>query len=78
MEHIIAETLADRIEDIERIDRMGGLVPCIENGIIQKEIAIEAYRHQQRIEHRQVHAAIGFQVYRASRGQRHRSGDREM
>jgi methylmalonyl-CoA mutase N-terminal domain/subunit len=49
------EALTDQIERealaiIERIDRLGGMVPCIENGIIQKEIAIEAYRHQQRIE----------------------------
>jgi methylmalonyl-CoA mutase N-terminal domain/subunit len=49
------EALTDRIERealaiIERIDRMGGMVPCIQNGLIQKEIAAEAYRHQQRIE----------------------------
>jgi methylmalonyl-CoA mutase N-terminal domain/subunit len=49
------EELTDRIERealaiIERIDRMGGMVPCIQNGLIQKEIAVEAYRHQQRIE----------------------------
>jgi methylmalonyl-CoA mutase N-terminal domain/subunit len=49
------ESLTERIEHearaiIERIDRMGGMVPCIQNGLIQKEIATEAYRHQQRIE----------------------------
>jgi methylmalonyl-CoA mutase N-terminal domain/subunit len=49
------EALTDRIEHealaiIDRIDRMGGMVPCIQNGLIQKEIAAEAYRHQQRIE----------------------------
>jgi methylmalonyl-CoA mutase N-terminal domain/subunit len=49
------EWLTERIEHearaiIERIDRMGGMVPCIQNGLIQKEIATEAYRHQQRIE----------------------------
>jgi len=49
------ESLTDRIERearaiIERIDRMGGMVPCIQSGLIQKEIAAEAYRHQQRIE----------------------------
>jgi methylmalonyl-CoA mutase N-terminal domain/subunit len=49
------EALTDRIERealaiIERIDRMGGMVPCIQNGLIQKEIAADAYRHQQRIE----------------------------
>jgi methylmalonyl-CoA mutase, N-terminal domain len=49
------EALTDRIEQealaiIDRIDRMGGMVACIQNGLIQKEIAAEAYRHQQRIE----------------------------
>ena len=49
------ESLTDRVERealaiIERIERMGGMVPCIQNGLIQKEIAAEAYRHQQRIE----------------------------
>jgi methylmalonyl-CoA mutase N-terminal domain/subunit len=49
------EALTDRVEReaaaiIERIDRMGGMVQCIQSGLIQKEIASEAYRHQQRIE----------------------------
>jgi methylmalonyl-CoA mutase, N-terminal domain len=49
------EALTNRVERealaiIERIDRMGGMVPCIQNGLIQKEIAAEAYRHQQRVE----------------------------
>jgi methylmalonyl-CoA mutase, N-terminal domain len=49
------EALTERMEQealaiIERIDRAGGMVPCIQNGLIQKEVAAEAYRHQQRIE----------------------------
>jgi methylmalonyl-CoA mutase N-terminal domain/subunit len=49
------EALTDRVERealaiIERVDRMGGMVRCIEQGIIQKEIAAEAYRHQRRVE----------------------------
>jgi len=49
------EALTARIEHeaqaiIERIDRLGGMVPCIQSGLIQKEIAAEAYRHQQRVE----------------------------
>jgi methylmalonyl-CoA mutase, N-terminal domain len=52
------EALTDRMERealaiIERIDRMGGMVPCIQNGLIQKEIAAAAYHHQQRIENGQ-------------------------
>ncbi|MGA2410546.1 MAG: methylmalonyl-CoA mutase family protein [Candidatus Binataceae bacterium] len=49
------EALTDKIEQearaiIERIDRMGGMVPCIQSGLIQKEIASEAYRHERLIE----------------------------
>jgi len=49
------EALTDRVEHealaiIERIDRLGGMVTCIQNGLVQKEIAREAYHHQQRIE----------------------------
>ncbi len=49
------EALTDRVEHealtiIERIDKMGGMVPCIKSGLIQKEIAAEAYRYQQRVE----------------------------
>jgi methylmalonyl-CoA mutase, N-terminal domain len=49
------EALTDQVERearaiIERIERMGGMVACIQNGVIQKEIAVEAYRHQQRVE----------------------------
>ena len=49
------EALTDRVERealtiIERIDKMGGMVPCIQSGLIQKEIAAEAYRYQQRVE----------------------------
>ena len=49
------EALTDRVEQdaraiIDRIERMGGMVACIQNGVIQKEIAVEAYRHQLRVE----------------------------
>jgi methylmalonyl-CoA mutase, N-terminal domain len=49
------EALTDRIERealsiIERLQTLGGMVHCIETGIIQREIAAEAYRHQTRIE----------------------------
>jgi methylmalonyl-CoA mutase N-terminal domain/subunit len=49
------EALTDKVEQeareiIDRIDRMGGMVQCIQSGIIQKEIGTEAYRHQQRVE----------------------------
>jgi methylmalonyl-CoA mutase, N-terminal domain len=49
------EALTDRVERealaiIDRIERMGGMVHCIQSGVIQKEIATEAYRYQQRVE----------------------------
>ncbi|MGO9762888.1 MAG: methylmalonyl-CoA mutase [Solirubrobacteraceae bacterium] len=48
------EALTYRVERealaiIERIERMGGMVHCIQIGVIQREIATEAYRHQQRV-----------------------------
>ena len=49
------ETLTDKVEAevgaiIDRIETMGGMVAAIEKGMIQREIAQEAYRHQMRIE----------------------------
>jgi methylmalonyl-CoA mutase N-terminal domain/subunit len=49
------EALTDQTERevraiIERIDASGGMVACIERGIIQREIAQEAYRWQTRVE----------------------------
>ena len=49
------EALTDRMEKeiavlIGKVDRMGGMVLAIEQGRIQREIAQEAYRQQQRVE----------------------------
>ena len=49
------EALTDQTERevraiIERIEASGGMVACIERGIIQREIAQEAYRWQTRVE----------------------------
>jgi methylmalonyl-CoA mutase, N-terminal domain len=49
------EALTDKVEAevggiIDRIETMGGMVAAIEKGMIQREIAQEAYRHQMRIE----------------------------
>ncbi len=49
------EALTDRMETeiaavVERVDRMGGMVPAVEKGVIQREIAQEAFRQQQRQE----------------------------
>jgi len=49
------EDLTDRMEAaiaalLERIDGMGGMVRAVEQGVIQREIAQEAFRQQKRIE----------------------------
>ncbi|HYL82178.1 MAG TPA: methylmalonyl-CoA mutase family protein [Candidatus Acidoferrum sp.] len=49
------EALTDRMEAeiaalIQRVEKMGGMVAAIEEGLIQREIAQEAYRQQQRVE----------------------------
>src|SRR2546421_1673930 len=51
------ESLTDRLEEeaeayFERIDGFGGVVPAIEAGFMQKEIADAAFRHQQELEQR--------------------------
>lgn len=49
------EALTDRMESgiaalIDRVDSMGGMVTAIEEGVIQREIALESYRQQKRVE----------------------------
>ncbi len=49
------EALTDKMEAeisalIHRVEKMGGMVAAIEEGLIQREIAQEAYRQQQRVE----------------------------
>lgn len=49
------EALTDKTETeirkiIDRIEQAGGMVACIEKGVIQREIAQEAYRYQGRVE----------------------------
>jgi len=54
------ERLTDRMEEeaeayFERIDSYGGVIPAIEAGFFQKEIADAAFRHQQELDqHRRV------------------------
>jgi methylmalonyl-CoA mutase N-terminal domain/subunit len=49
------EALTDKVEAearaiIDRVERLGGMSACIQNGTIQREIAGEAYSHQRRID----------------------------
>ncbi len=51
------ESLTDRMEEaaeayFERIEALGGVIPAIEAGFMQKEIADAAFRHQQELEQR--------------------------
>jgi methylmalonyl-CoA mutase N-terminal domain/subunit len=52
------ESLTDQTEQaaldyLNRIDALGGVLPCILNGFFQREIAESAYRYQQEIDQRQ-------------------------
>ena len=40
-------------EYFEKIDSMGGVIPAIENGFLQKEIASAAYRYQKEIDNKE-------------------------
>jgi methylmalonyl-CoA mutase N-terminal domain/subunit len=51
----LVESLTDRLEEeaeayFERIEAHGGVIPAIEAGFFQKEIADAAFRHQQELE----------------------------
>ncbi len=64
------ERLTDTMEAeatayIEKIDAMGGIIPAIEAGFPQKEIADAAYRYQQQID-RGEKAVVGMNKYVAS------------
>ncbi|MDO8689377.1 MAG: methylmalonyl-CoA mutase family protein [Dehalococcoidia bacterium] len=66
------EALTDRMEQevsrhMERIQALGGMVECIEKGIIQREILEEACRQQKQIESGEK-AVIGVNRYVASEG----------
>ncbi len=54
----LLESLTDRMETeaeayFDRIDELGGVIPAIEKGFFQQEIARAAYRYQREIEQRQ-------------------------
>jgi len=52
------EALTNEMEEkamdyINKIDDMGGVIPAIENGFLQKEIADSAYKYQQKIDNKE-------------------------
>jgi methylmalonyl-CoA mutase N-terminal domain/subunit len=61
------EALTDRMEAgcrdyFERIDKLGGVIPAIEKGFFQREIAKAAYRYQQEVE-RAERIVVGVNEY---------------
>ncbi len=50
IEALTDETERATMDYIERIDALGGVLACIQNGFFQREIAESAYRYQQEID----------------------------
>ncbi|HEU5226537.1 MAG TPA: methylmalonyl-CoA mutase family protein [Ktedonobacteraceae bacterium] len=50
IEALTDETERAAMDYINRIDELGGLLACIQNGFLQREIAESAYRYQQEID----------------------------
>ncbi|MDQ2715393.1 MAG: methylmalonyl-CoA mutase family protein [Chloroflexota bacterium] len=50
IESLTDETERAVLDYLNRIDELGGVLPCIENGFFQREIAESAYRYQQEID----------------------------
>ena len=51
-------------KEIRKIDESGGIVKCIESGYVQKQMAIDAYEFQKRIESAEL-PRVGFNIYRS-------------
>ncbi len=61
------EALTDQTEQaamdyLQRIDALGGVLPCIQNGFFQREIAESAYRYQMEIDQHQ-RTIVGINDY---------------
>jgi methylmalonyl-CoA mutase N-terminal domain/subunit len=50
VEALTEQTEQNALNYIERIDALGGVLACIQNGFFQREIAESAYRYQQEID----------------------------
>ncbi|MBO0793928.1 MAG: methylmalonyl-CoA mutase family protein, partial [Ktedonobacteraceae bacterium] len=53
IEKLTDETEQATMDYIQRIDALGGVLACIQNGFFQREIAESAYRYQQEIDQHQ-------------------------
>jgi methylmalonyl-CoA mutase N-terminal domain/subunit len=66
----LVEGLTDKLEAealalIAKIDEIGGMVPAIERGYPQREIAASAYRYQRELDSRE-RVVVGLNAYRGS------------
>ncbi len=64
IEGLTAELEEEALAYIEKIDGMGGMVPAIEQGYVQREIQDSAYAMQRRIESGE-QAIVGVNAYRS-------------
>jgi methylmalonyl-CoA mutase N-terminal domain/subunit len=62
IESLTDETERAAMEYINRIESLGGVLACIQNGFFQREIAESAYRYQQEIEQHQ-RTIVGINDY---------------
>jgi methylmalonyl-CoA mutase, N-terminal domain len=62
IEALTNETEAAAYEYFRRIEEMGGVLPALESGFFQQEIADASYRHQQELE-RDERAIVGVSKY---------------
>lgn len=53
VEALTDETERATLDYLQRIDALGGVLPCIQNGFFQREIAESAYRYQQEVDQHQ-------------------------
>jgi methylmalonyl-CoA mutase N-terminal domain/subunit len=53
VEALTAEIEEEALRYIDRIEKMGGVIPAIEKGYFQREIANSAYRYQREIENKE-------------------------
>lgn len=62
LETLTNETEAAAQAYLDRIDALGGVLPCIQNGFFQREIAESAYRYQQEVDSQQ-RKIVGVNAY---------------
>src|SRR5438477_574389 len=62
VERLTDETERATMDYLNRIDALGGVLACIQNGFFQREIAESAYRYQQEIEQHQ-RTIVGINDY---------------